>query len=198
MRYHSVVKVIIASVAIVCATAQSGRAAEPDFTIELGKRVGAITGKSTLTQLKEAYGAKNVKSTDLPGPEGTTFKGAIIFPGGEREMHVIWNPEKEGREVFDVLLVGKAWVIGGKLRAGASVAEVEEANGAAFTISGFEWDLGGYADFKGGKLQGNLMVRFETRAEVAESIMGDVQVSSRSKALLAAKPVVSEIGVMFR
>ena len=113
-------------------------------------------------------------------------------------MHVIWNPENVGKEVFDVQLVGKAWVIGDKLKLGATVTDVEGVNGGAFTLSGFEWDLGGYANFEGGKLEGKVMVRFETRGDVAESIMGDVQVPSRSKTLLAAKPVVSEIAVVFR
>ena len=84
-------------------TALSLRAAEPDFTIELGKRVGAIKKSTTLAQLKEAYGAKNVKSANLPGPEGTTLKGAILFKGGDREMHVIWNDEKPEKEVFDAI-----------------------------------------------------------------------------------------------
>lgn len=198
MRHHSILHIVIATVAVLCTPAQNGQAAEPDFTIELGKRVGAVTGRSTLAQLKEAYGAKDVKATDLPGPEGTTIKGAIIFAGGDREMHVVWNPEKVGKEVFDVQLVGKAWVIADKLKLGATVSDVEKVNGGAFMLTGFEWDLGGYANFKMGKLEGKVTVRFETRGDVAESIMGDVLVSSTSKALLAARPVVSEIGVMFR
>lgn len=196
MRSHSSAHFIVA--AIFCATAHLGWGADPDFTIELGKRVGAITGRSTLAQLKEAYGAKNVKSADLPGPEGTTIKGAVIFAGGNREMRVIWNPENVGKEVFDVQLVGRAWVIGDGLKLGATVSDVEAVNGGPFAMSGFEWDLGGYANFEGGKLEGRVTVRFETRGDVAESIMGDVQVASRSKALLAAKPVVSEIAVVFR
>lgn len=180
------------------ATSIASSAAEPDFTIELGRRVGAITAKSTLAQLKENYGAKNVKSAELPGPEGTTFPGAVLFQGGDHEMHVIWNPEKPGKEVFDVLLVGKAWKIGDKLKLGASVADVEAANGGAFKVSGFDWDLGGYANFEGGKLEGKVMVRFEPKAQTTEAISGDVQVPSRNKALLAAKPVVVEISVMLR
>ena len=123
-------------------------AAEPDFTIELGKRVGAIKKSSTLAQIKEAYGAKNVKSANLPGPEGTTLKGAILFKGGDREMHVIWNDEKPEKEVFDVQLIGKAWVIGDKLKLGASIADVEAVNGGAFKVSGFDWDMGGYRELR--------------------------------------------------
>jgi hypothetical protein len=173
-------------------------AAEPDFTIELGKRVGAITKSTTLAQLKEAYGAKNVKRADLPGPEGTTLKGAIVFAGGEREMHVIWNDEKPEKEVFDVRLFGASWVIAGKLKLGASIADVEAANGGPFKISGFNWDLGGFANFEGGKLARKVMVRFEPSADADESLSGDKQISSDSKKLRAAKPLVTKLFVVLR
>lgn len=173
-----------------------GHAAEPDFTIELGKRVGAITKKSTLVQLKEAYGAKNVKSADLPGPEGTTIKGVVLFEGGAREMHVIWNDEKVGKEVFDVQLIGKAWVIAGKLKLGAGLADVEAVNGGAFKVGGFDWDLGGFANFEGGKLDGKVMVRFYPDAQGDESLSGEKQIPSGDKALRKAKPVVTELFVV--
>jgi hypothetical protein len=173
-------------------------AAAPDFTIELGKRVGAIKKNTTLAQLKEAYGVKNVKSADLPGPEGSTIKGAILFKGGDREMHVIWNDEKPDKEVFDVQLIGKAWVIGEKLKLGASLADVESVNGGAFKVSGFDWDLGGFADFEGGKLAGKVMVRFYPSGESDESLLGDKQIPSSSKKLRAARPAVTELFVVLR
>jgi hypothetical protein len=179
-------------------TTLSVRAAEPDFTIELGKRVGAIQKSSTLAQIKEAYGAKNVKSANLPGPEGTTLKGAILFKGGDREMHVIWNDEKPEKEVFDVQLIGKAWVIGDKLKLGASIADVEAVNGGAFKVSGFDWDMGGFSDFKGGKLATKVMVRFYPAGQSDESLSGDKPISTTDKKLRAAKPTVTELFVVLR
>ena len=176
----------------------SAHAAEPDFTIELGKRVGAIQKSSTLAQLKEAYGAKNVKTANLPGPEGTTLKGAILFKGGDREMHVIWNDEKPEKEVFDVQLIGKAWVIGDKLKLGATIADVEAVNGGAFKVSGFDWDMGGYANFEGGKLATKVMVRFSPAGQSDESLLGDKQIPTSNKKLRAAKPTVTELLVVLR
>lgn len=184
--------------AVIFAFTLFSRAAEPDFTIELGKRVGAITKNSTLKQLKESYGAKNVKSADLPGPEGTTLKGAILFGGGDREMHVIWNDEKPEKEVYDVQLVGKAWAIGGKLRLGATLGDVESVNGGAFKVSGFGWDLGGIANFEGGKLGGMVMVCFDQTGPGDDSLVGDRQISSGDKRLRASKPVVIQLFVVLR
>lgn len=96
-------------------------------------------------------GQKNVKATDLPGVEGETIKGAIVLGGTDREMHVIWDPENPEKEALEVELVGKAWDLEG-LKRGATLAEVEKANGAPFKMTGFGWDMGGYALFEKGKL----------------------------------------------
>jgi hypothetical protein len=174
-------------------TTLSLQAAEPDFTIELGKRVGAIQKNSTLAQLKEVYGAKNVRSANLSGPEGTALKGAILFKGSAREMHVIWNDEKPDKEVSDVQLIGNAWAIEGKLKLGAPLSDVTAVNDGDFRVSGFDWDLGGFADFKGGKLSGKVMVRFSPTCQADESLTGDKRISSGDKKLLAARPTVTEL-----
>lgn len=181
---------------LLCAASGTVFAADVDYTIEPGKRVGAISKKTALAALRAAYGEKKVKRADLPGVEGTTNKGAIIFGGTDREMHVIWDEGKVEKEVAYVDLVGKAWVIGDKLKVGATLEDVESVNGAAFKISGFEWDLGGFADFGKGKLAAKVMVRFTTTADnVSEDILGDRSVSSRDKKVKAAKPVVEKLSV---
>jgi hypothetical protein len=174
------------------------QAADPDFTIELGKRVGAIKKNSSLEQIQKAYGYKNVKAGELPGPEGSTIPGAILFKGGDREMHVIWNEERIGQEVFDVKLIGKAWAIDEKLKLGASLADVEAVNGGAFKVGGFDWDLGGYASFEGGKLDNKVMVRFYPLGQSDESLIGEKQIPTGNKKLRAAKPTVTELFVILR
>jgi hypothetical protein len=136
-------------------TALSVQAAGPDFTIELGKRVGAIQKNSPLAQLKDACGAKSVKPANLQGPEGATLKGA-------------------------------------------SLADVEAENGGAFKVSGFDWDLGGFAHFERGKLAGKVMVRFYPTRPSDESLSGDKQISTGDKKLRAARPTVSELFVVLR
>jgi hypothetical protein len=186
--------------ALILLTGATAIAAGPDFIIEIGKRVGAIKKNSTLEQIEQAYGRNNVKATELPGPEGSTIPGAVLFKGGDREMHVIWNDERIGQEVFDVKLIGKAWVIADKLKLGATIADVEAVNGGAFKISGFAWDLGGYASFEGGKLDRKVMVRFDhpNSESIDESLVGEKQIPTGNKKLRAAKPTVSELFVVLR
>jgi hypothetical protein len=174
------------------------RAAELDHSIELGKRVGAITRKTDLAQLRTAYGPDKVKSVDLPGVEGDTIKGVIVLGGTDREMHVVWNPEKPEKEVLEVDLVGKAWSVAGGLKLGATLQEVETANGGPFKVYGFAWDMGGFALFDKGKLEGKVMVRFASTGPVSDDIMGDKEIPTGNKKLRAAKPVVEKLSVYLK
>ncbi|QIF01332.1 hypothetical protein [Roseimicrobium sp. ORNL1] len=169
----------------------------PDYTIEPGKRVSAVTRTTTLSELQTAYGPKNVKATDLPGVEGETIKGAIVLGGTDREMHVIWDPENPEKEALEVELVGKAWDLEG-LKRGATLAEVEKANGAPFKMTGFGWDMGGYALFEKGKLAGKVMVRFTSTGPQSDDIQGDRQIPSTHAGLRAAKPVVEKVSIFLK
>lgn len=169
----------------------------PDYTIEPGKRVSAVTRTTTLSQLQTAYGPKNVKSVDLPGVEGDTLKGAIVLGGTDREMHVVWDPEKPEKEVLEVELVGKAWDLNG-LKRGATLAQVEKANGAPFKVFGFSWDMGGYAVFERGKLAGKVMVQFTPTGPQSDDIQGDRQIPNTHAGLRAAKPVVEKVSVFLK
>ncbi len=165
-----------------------------DNTIVLGKRVGLIKPGMTSMDIERAYGKKNLKNMDLPGPEGSTFPGAKLFEGTERELEIVWDPEKEKTKlVFDIRIIGKAWKFDNGLKSGMIVEEVEKINGKPFKIAGFSWDYGGYANFEGGKLAGKVSVRFNPSSdEVPDYLQGDKQLSSSDKKLRAVKPLVDE------
>lgn len=165
-----------------------------DNTIVLGKRVGLIKPGMTAADIERGYGKKNLKNMDLPGPEGSTFAGAKLFEGTERELEIVWDPEKEEKKVvFDIRIVGKAWTFENGLKAGMTIEEVEKINGKPFKIAGFSWDYGGYANFEGGKLAGKLTIRFNPSTdEIPDYLQGDKQLSSTDKKLRAVKPKVEE------
>jgi len=131
---------------------------------------------------------------ELPGPEGSTFKGAKLFEGTERELEIVWDPENEAKKVvFDVRITGTAWKFENGLKVGMTIKEVEKINGKPFKIAGFSWDYGGYANFEGGKLSAKVTIRFNPSTdEVPDYLMGDKQISSGDKKLRAVKPVVEE------
>lgn len=165
-----------------------------DNTIVLGRRVGLIKPSMTATDIERAYGKKNFKMEQLPGAEGETIAGAKLFEGTERELEIVWDPEKEKTKVvFDIRIIGKAWKFENGLKSGMTVEEVEKINGKPFQIAGFSWDYGGYANFKSGKLDAKVSIRFSPSSdEVPDYLQGDKQLSSSDKKLRAVKPLVDE------
>ncbi len=165
-----------------------------DNTIVLGKRVGLIKPGMTSTDIERAYGKKNLKLQKLPGAEGEEIEGAKLFAETDRELEIVWDPENEKTKVvFDIRVIGKAWKFDNGLKSGMTVEEVEKINGKPFQIAGFSWDYGGYANFKGGKLDAKASIRFSPSSdEVPDYLQGDKQLSSSDKKLRAVKPLVDE------
>lgn len=163
-----------------------------DSTIVLGQRVGLIKPGMTSTDIERAYGKKNLKITELPGPEGSTYPGARLFEGTERELEIAWDAENETNKVVaHINVVGKAWKFENGLKLGMSLEDVEKINGKTFMVNGFGWDYGGYANFEGGKLEAKVGIRFDTTAaKASDSLSGDKQIPSTDKKLRAAKPVI--------
>lgn len=167
-----------------------------DNTIVLGKRVGLIKPNMTAADLERAYGKENIKMEQLPGPEGEMIDGARLFADTERELEVIWDPEKLDQNkkiVFDVRIIGTAWKFENGLKVGMGIEEVEKINGKPFKVAGFSWDYGGFANFKGGKLDAKVSIRFNPSSDdIPDYLQGDKQISSTDKKLRAAKPLVEE------
>ena len=174
---------------------------------------GAITCASpvaaddTERSLKQRYG-KDAVVQQLPGAEGETYKGVVLFPKArDRRIEVAFTDDKAGRvSGLSLRDAGKTslWNVAG-VTIGSSLAEVQKANGKPFLVSGFEWDYGGFVtDWKGGTLsrplQGGcrITIRFSGKAGAPRSLSGDgVKVASDNAALVKFAPVVTEIGVNF-
>ncbi|MFO1482889.1 MAG: hypothetical protein U1F71_05920 [Verrucomicrobiaceae bacterium] len=167
-----------------------------DNTIVLGKRVGLIKPNMTAADIERAYGKKSLKVQQLPGPEGEMIDGAKLFADTERELEIIWDPEKLDQNkkiVFDVRIIGTAWKFENGLKAGMTIEEVEKINGKPFKIAGFSWDYGGFANFEGGKLAAKVSIRFNPSTDdIPEYLQGDKELSSTDKKLRAVKPLVEE------
>lgn len=170
-----------------------------DTTVIPDVRVGPIEKGMTMFGLKTVFGGGKVKPAKLDGAEGETIDGARMFAGTDRELEIIFNPEGDEKEIFDIRLIGKAWKFDNGLKSGLTMTEVEKINGKPFKIFGFGWDYGGYADFKGGKLEGKVSLRFDPGAgEIPASLSGDKQISTTDKKLRALNPKVTGVVVSFR
>ncbi len=164
-----------------------------------GKQVGVIKKGMTVADLKKVLGAKAVKTVQVSMGEGDTTKGYKVYAGTDKELEIVPAPDDKKEMIGDVRLIGKAWKFESGLKVGSTLLEVEKINGKPFKVWGFEWDLGGWADFTGGSLEGLVSVRFGTKGDTTdESIVGDKQISSTDKKLRAAKPEVSDITVILR
>jgi hypothetical protein len=124
--------------------------ASPTLAAEI-KCKGAFGADSSAVRLQELFGADNVVTGDTDGPEGSTIHASVVFPNDpDQRMTFVWWDEGADRNISYVELPQDASV--GGLSEGMSVAEVVALNGAAFTLAGFWWDYGGYADFEAGRL----------------------------------------------
>ncbi|NPU15610.1 hypothetical protein HL666_33100 [Bradyrhizobium sp. 83002] len=166
-----------------------------------------VAATDTAKTLKQRYGSEAVIE-DLPGAEGETYRGLVLFPRAmDRRIEVGFIEDKaatvSGLTLRDTAKTSR-WSVAG-ISIGASLAAVQKANGKPFAVAGFGWDYGGWVtDFKNGALGRmlpggcSLTVRFGTDKDTPRALSGDgVKVSSDNPALLKLAPVVTEIGVNF-
>ncbi|WP_315775079.1 MULTISPECIES: hypothetical protein [unclassified Bradyrhizobium] len=166
-----------------------------------------VAATDTVKSLKQRYGDEAVLQ-DLPGAEGETYKGLVLFPRAmDRRIEVSFIDDKlatvSGLTLRDTEKTSR-WSVGG-VSIGASLAAVQKANGKPFVVSGFGWDYGGFVtDFKNGTLGRmlpggcSITVRFGKDKDAPRALSGDgVKVSSDNPALVKFAPVVTEIGINF-
>lgn len=158
---------------------------------------GAYGPDSSEALLIKTFGADNVVTGLVPGPEGTEMLATTVYPGDHlRAMQFGWWDEanRTGLSYVD-LAVDQAGPLG--LRSGLSPQEVEAINGAPFTIGGFWWDNGGYANIETGTIHDYadcfISLRFAPMADYLEeidvtAIAGEVQVPSD-------EPLLAELDV---
>lgn len=167
----------------------------------------AITAKTTLAELEKAYGKANVVTGETDGPEGTTIIATTIFPKDEaKKFEVYWWDEEKRERLAGYTVANDSQGPGG-LKVGMGIAAVEKINGRPFTLSGFYWDYGGFANFQDGKL-GDLQdgcyvgVAFTPSIDppndkISTAISGEQQLNSNMKEFEVIKPVVQSINVGF-
>jgi hypothetical protein len=148
---------------------------------------GAFAIDSSEARLIELYGADNVVTGMVPGPEGSEMLATTVFPDNPKKtLQFVWWDEQSLSDPSYIELPDKAVAPGG-LRAGMSLAEVEAINGEPFTLLGFGWDYGGSAGFESGALSGlpgdcmlSLSFEYGTAPEGVDTLpaMGDKELSS--------------------
>lgn len=180
----------------------AGANAEPPPSLSC---TGVFARDTNKARLASAFGAANVRDGEIPGAEGSTERGTLIFPDDPaRRIEILWQDEKNSR-IPAMVRVGpeSTWtfaVEGGALKPGQSLAEVRALNGGPFALAGFEWDYGGtVTDWKAGRLARipggcTLSVIFAPDPDAPEKarlkVSGDATFSSDGAAMKAVRPKV--------
>ena len=126
--------------------------ATPILSAEI-KCEGAFAADSSEARLIETYGAGNVVTGEVPGPEGSTLLATTIFPNdAAKKQEFGWWDETKLENLAYVTVPAGVTTPGG-LEIGMSIAAVEALNGAPFELYGFFWDYGGTAVTSGGTFE---------------------------------------------
>lgn len=180
-----------------------------------GKNIGNITAQTTLADLQQQFGKANVQAGQVPGPEGTTLPGAIVYPHSPmQKMTIYWKASKPGAsantlKVESVVLdePHSPWHTEEGVKIGSTLKELEALNGQPFTLSGFDWDYGGMLLSWGnegklrGKYQGNLSLQFGVPAQYTANhtqVSGEGTFSSSNLELQKMNPEVVSITVFLQ
>ncbi len=151
---------------------------------------GVYAADSSEARVIETFGADNVVTGIVPGPEGTEILATTVYPDDpERTMQFGWWDE-EKREYLSYVDLAPSQASPGGARIGMTVAEIVKLNGEPFTINGFWWDYGGYAFIEKGAFADNpdgcsVSIRFDTTLDGApdtnfDPISGEVTVPPTS------------------
>jgi hypothetical protein len=172
---------------------------------------GAFARDADEAAIRLAYGDAATSDGEIYIGEGYSEMGTVVFPDDpSRRIEILWHhPEARMRPSAIILRetstrrvafsTSSTLTIG----VGASLAEVELANGRPFEILGFDWDNGGTAgNWRGGALSGKdddcfISLRFDPDSDAPghaqAEVSGDRVFLSSDAAMRAVNPTVNSI-----
>jgi len=181
----------------------------PTISCDSGSLLNAGSSKDALI---EAHGAENVVEQKVPWVD-SEINAVILFPNDPTmRAEVLWFEDTTGAPDAARVSGGadSLWVGPAGLRLGASVADVEVANGGPFAMTAFEnHNHGEVSNFLGGKLDRGpdascfVHLAMGAGANAPEgavaALSGDSEKSFRSDSaeVLAVSPVVTEFTISF-
>lgn len=189
----------------------SAPVAIPDSDTALFALPGAFAPDTALADLQQRYGKANVRVGDVPGAEGTTARGIVLFPNDpSRLAYLYFHDEKTlaGLSMMRVSGPVSRWKFDNGIGIGTPLSELLRRNGKPIKFYGFDWDYGGtITDWNQGKLTPRdddpirRFISLGSRDDADDGTypVGDSQYASDDPHYpdLATNVVVNEIGVSF-
>ncbi|MCL1635207.1 hypothetical protein M2650_11285 [Luteimonas sp. SX5] len=118
---------------------------------------GDFDAGTGLADLQARFGEANVRTGEVPGAEGETVSGIVLFPDDpKRRAYLYFDDEKAlaGLNLVRAFDHETQWSLDNGLRIGTPLKEVVAMNGKPIKYYGLDWDYGGtVTSFNGGKLE---------------------------------------------
>lgn len=118
---------------------------------------GAFAPDIRVEQLQQRFGKPNVRPDEVPGAEGETSHGVILFPDDPtRRAYLYFQDEDKlsGLQLVRIVDESSRWHFANGVRVGMPLSKLVALNGKPIRFYGFDWDYGGaITDWRGGKLQ---------------------------------------------
>jgi hypothetical protein len=170
-----------------------------------------FSAADSVESLRRRYGEEALAVGDIPAGEGTTERGAILFPDDSSLRAELLFHDDQALKRLRAVVVSDAdsrWQLAPGIAIGSSAQRVRDRNGGPFLFSGFGWDYAGtIVDWQGGVLQSRsgqprAMVRLQIHPAVEpvsgqDHPVGDGSFSSDDPRWKDLPMIVREIGLRF-
>jgi hypothetical protein len=136
--------------------AAGGESTERQWSIEPGKRAGALTATGSVRDLEAVDGRENIAQGAIELGEGESRPGTIGFGKDPSRFEVIWKDVAGKRRPTRLILRGEKsrWRLPRNVTLGTPLRDLERLNRRPFTLAGFAWDYGGAViSWSGGALE---------------------------------------------
>ena len=107
---------------------------------------GDFAPDTTVETLRKRFGDAQVKVGNVPGAEGETFKGVILFPDDStRRAYLYFQDEQalRGLSLVRVFEPDTRWHLDNGIAMGMTLDELAKRNGRPIEYTGLGWDYGG-------------------------------------------------------
>lgn len=107
---------------------------------------GQFAPDTTVETLRDRYGETQVTIGSVPGAEGETFRGVILFPDDStRRAYLYFQDEQalRGLSLVRVFEPGTRWRLDNGIAIGMTLDELVKRNGRPIDYTGLGWDYGG-------------------------------------------------------
>jgi hypothetical protein len=178
-----------------------------------GVRVGAITARTSESDLARIFGGEHVERRPLPAPDGGWRLGTVVLGKTHDALEILWRDSNFTTPERIIIGGGKTrWRSADGITIGTTLQDLAKLNGRPFQLRGFGREGGGMVvSWEGGRLGGDyrlgetVLVRLGPDQDFGEltdgerrQILGSGTVSSATPSLAKLGVRVWEIVVLFR